>query len=83
MLITSRIWGLPGASYGIDEQGLRLRDDSQGRVYLIALSTISSGFLVSAEPQQNQRRDTLCGTISLQNNGRRFVSGSVDLEECW
>jgi type IV pilus assembly protein PilE len=75
--------GLPGASYGIDEQGLRLRDDSQGRVYLIALSTISSGFLISAEPQQNQRRDILCGTISLQNNGRRFVSGSVDLEECW
>jgi type IV pilus assembly protein PilE len=75
--------GLPGVRYSIDSQGTRLPDSAPHRVYLIALSSVDGGFSVSAEPQLGQRKDKLCGEMSLQNDGRRFSAGSASLEKCW
>ena len=41
-------------------------------------------YLISAIPQSTQEKnDTLCGILSINEIGHRFVSGNGVLDECW
>ncbi len=75
--------GLP-ADYYIDSQG-RLSDPGQA-IYAIALRFEEDRFHgVSAVPQNQQRADTACLTLTLHADGGRSVSGSLSElpRRCW
>lgn len=73
----------PADRYAIDAQGNRLAENAPQRIYLINLATRSSTFSLSATPQLGQAEDGLCGTLGLDANGTKRISGTGTLAQCW
>lgn len=46
-------------------------------------STIAQSFVLSAVPQGSQTADTLCGTLRLLHTGKKEISGTGTVAECW
>jgi type IV pilus assembly protein PilE len=42
-----------------------------------------NNFLISAEPLGSQLQSDRCGTLSLDDEGTRSISGKSTVEECW
>ncbi len=52
--------------------------------YLIALNNPTAvSFDITATPQGNQVKDTMCATFSAFSDGRRTVSGTLASKDCW
>lgn len=51
--------------------------------YFIGITPLDQAFMVRAVPQGAQADDTACGTLSIDQRGRKDRSGSGKLEECW
>ena len=75
--------GFQANPHAIDASGNRISLDSEGRVYLIELTSHVSGYKLLAIPQLAQRKDYQCGTLSLTARGVRSVSGKEDAISCW
>lgn len=75
--------GLPAQRYGVDRQGNRVAAASAARIYLIQSSSSGGGYTLSAVPQLAQSEDRECGTLGLNAQGRRTISGSGELARCW
>ena len=58
--------------------------DMNGR-YVISISSVNANsFVLRATPQGAQASaDTLCGTLSLSQNGTKAVSGTAGVASCW
>lgn len=74
--------GLPDSPYAIDSQGRALAAIAGGRIYLVSLVTRQGGYTLLAAPQQGQVEDRLCGTLSVDSQGRRRSAGPGSLQEC-
>lgn len=75
--------GFADGPYTIDGEGQRLPADDERGIYLMELSTSTSGFEVSASPQAGQREDARCGRLTLTSLGVKRVAGTASVERCW
>lgn len=46
-------------------------------------STIAQSFVLSAVPQGSQTDDTRCGTLTLLHTGKKEITGTASVAECW
>jgi type IV pilus assembly protein PilE len=46
-------------------------------------STIAQSFVLSAVPQGMQTDDTRCGTLTLLHTGKKEITGTASVAECW
>ncbi len=46
-------------------------------------SGIASSFKLEASPQGSQAEDTRCGTLRLLHTGKKEITGSGSVAECW
>ncbi|MHB1949261.1 MAG: type IV pilin protein [Gammaproteobacteria bacterium] len=52
--------------------------------YQLLLATTETSYKVAAEPLATQaKKDTLCGTLTLNTQGEKGFSGSGKLKDCW
>lgn len=65
--------------------GLGFSEKIAGNRYLLTIATQSAEhFLVSAVPQgQQAKEDLACGTLSLNDQNQKTISGTGKQEECW
>ena len=57
---------------------------AQGQYRLIIAKATAYDYALKAIPLQNQaKKDTLCGTLSLTSSGKKQISGKGDLADCW
>ena len=73
----------PSNPYAIDARGAVVANTDGSRVYLINLTTHANAFTLHASPQLDQTADSECGTLSLDVNGARHVSGDDPGQRCW
>lgn len=62
-----------------------LRGNVNNNNYTFSISnTHDQGFLIKAQPQKSQaKNDAICGTISINQQGRKTISGSGDIAYCY
>lgn len=51
--------------------------------YMLASATTSAYSLKAVPLNAQQSRDTRCGTLTLDQTGRRGISGTGDVKKCW
>jgi type IV pilus assembly protein PilE len=52
--------------------------------YQLSLATTETSYKVAAEPLATQaEKDTLCGTLTLNTQGEKGLTGSGKLKDCW
>lgn len=51
--------------------------------YLITVAPTATTFTITATPQGSQTDDTKCMALSLDEAGRRTVSGTGSVADCW
>jgi type IV pilus assembly protein PilE len=73
----------PTHPYAVDARGAVVANTDGSRVYLIKLTTHTNAFTLHAAPQLDQAADRECGTLSLDANGARHVSGDNSGQRCW
>ncbi|CAA0097255.1 Uncharacterised protein [Halioglobus japonicus] len=73
----------PSHPYAIDAHGTVVGKADENRVYLINLTTHTNAFTLYAAPQLDQATDSECGTLSLDSNGAKRVSGDNPVRRCW
>ena len=73
----------PASPYAIDAEGRTVSALAGDRIYLIDLELRGDDYTLYARPQLSQSRDVLCGTLSLDSNGTKSVSGDGAARECW
>lgn len=58
---------------------------SHPKYYHIELTTLSeSDFTISAQPESYQaKKDSECGTLTLNSLGEKKISGSGTINDCW
>lgn len=59
--------------------------NSQNALYQLAITANANPvqFTMTATPINSQTRDTGCGTLALNQQGTRTVTGANGVEECW
>lgn len=69
----------------IDTDGEMVTDTSTNRIYIIRMQSVSATeFLLHAEPELNQEKDTQCMTFTLDHMGSKgIIDGALSVEECW
>lgn len=68
-------------SLGIDATAA---SSSYGNYYRIAINATNDAYTLSAVPYGKQAQDdVLCGTLSLDQDGKRSISGAGSLASCW
>ncbi len=75
--------GKPQDEYALDGDGSLVSIATRTGVYRITLTAGETSFAVHAAPLSGQRRDTACGTLSLNHLGVQANSGSGHAWECW
>jgi len=74
--------GYDDNSYYVDENGAY--STGANASYLVAINNATAvSFDISATPQNNQVKDTLCSTLTINSTGLKTVSGSLDAGDCW
>lgn len=75
--------GYPASPYYIDNRGVAATT-SNGAVYQISLAAgaTTSSFTAVATPQNNQTKDTSCGSLSITHRGVEAATGSAGTT-CW
>ena len=56
---------------------------SESGRYFIDITPQDRTFLIVAEPRGAQANDAACGTLSIDQRGRKNRSGTGNLQECW
>jgi type IV pilus assembly protein PilE len=51
--------------------------------YALSMTTDNNHFAIMAAPIDKQKTDEICGTLGLESNGKKSVSGRGSLAECW
>lgn len=51
--------------------------------YSIDISALDQTFIVTAAPRGSQIDDLACGTLSVDQRGRKDKTGSATVAECW
>ena len=78
-----RVFG-DGKSITLNQNQSLVAANSAERVYILSIDTANATeFTVSAVPQLGQMADTMCGTLTLDNNGSRTESGTGSVADCW
>lgn len=75
--------GFGDDTYYIDEDGGF--STAANATYLIAVNNDAAtiSFDITATPQNNQVKDTLCSTLTIASNGMKTESGSLESVDCW
>jgi len=70
--------------YSIDSNANMVASTSGERIYTIALtSATATAYSVTATPQLNQTKDSLCGTLQITSTGVKSEGGSGTVADCW
>ena len=57
---------------------------SENEKYEVTVTSVdATEFELTAEPQGNQTKDTECKNFELDHTGKKGVSGSGSVEDCW
>jgi type IV pilus assembly protein PilE len=57
---------------------------ANNQTYVLEISdTTENHYKITAIPQQAQLKDTLCGSLSLNEMGNKEVTGSGNVPDCW
>lgn len=75
--------GYPDSPFAVDAEGNRLTAAAPEGMYLIDITTLPEGFELQAQPRQAQGADHACGTLTLNWQGVKTVSGIRSAAHCW
>jgi type IV pilus assembly protein PilE len=51
--------------------------------YRISIRTTTDDYVIIADPINQQQKDELCGSLSVNEAGDKVISGSGSIESCW
>lgn len=69
---------------GASIENLGINDSGYKNYYQIKLSSDANTYSLHADPINSQiKADPECGSLSLDQNGTKNISGSGNIDECW
>lgn len=69
---------------GATLNNLEINPFTESNAYQLAINQLTQdSYLLLATPLNQQTQDKGCGTLSLDSMGRKSISGSGSVEECW
>ena len=65
-------------------ESLRINNTHYKNYYYLDITAKDNTYVLSAIPLGKQKNsDALCGSLTLDQNGNKNISGSGSVEECW
>ncbi len=68
---------------GADLENLGIDKTRYEEYYEVKPIPKDDGYILEATPVGTQRKDARCGTLTLDQNGKRGINGIGDLNGCW
>lgn len=65
-------------------ENLNINNLNYKNFYKLTITSKNDTYILQAIPLEKQNNnDTLCGALSLDQNGNKYISGFGTIEECW